>query len=261
MGAEYRSLQDSGAVHIWQGRVPDLLDPRDAALLCEEELAIVRRRSQDVATRYAGAHAALRRVLARYLGTPPELIRFGRRPCPRCDHPEHGRPCVTDPATGLEFNLSRSGPYWILAVVADRQVGVDLEDARTLDFRGSAEHVMSDAELAYLRGRRTEPDQMAAFFRCWTRKEAVVKASGVGIVADLRTVDVRPDRADLVLVQHEEPTGPGRWLVQDLPAGPHLFAALALAEGGTGPVVLRGHDEGSAVRLPELPLPEGALST
>lgn len=54
MSAEYRTLLDSGAVHVWRGRSADLLDPRDAALLSEEELLIVRRRSQDVGTRYAG---------------------------------------------------------------------------------------------------------------------------------------------------------------------------------------------------------------
>ncbi|MGW7363959.1 4'-phosphopantetheinyl transferase family protein [Streptomyces sp. NPDC054841] len=260
MGAEYRSLTENDAVHIWQGRVPELPDPADAALLSEEELLVVRRRTPQTGVRYAGAHAALRRILARYLGTPPRSIGFGRRRCPRCDDPEHGRPSVSRPATGLDFNLSRSGPYWIVAVVAGRQIGVDLEDARTLDFNGSAELVMSTSELAHLRAQNTEAARMNAFFRSWTRKEAVVKASGVGIVADLRAVDVRPDVAGPVLVRHREPAGPDSWLVQDLPAGPHLFAALAREAGSTGPVILRGYHDGSAVPLPAPPLTEGAVT-
>ncbi|MFC8669862.1 4'-phosphopantetheinyl transferase family protein [Streptomyces sp. NPDC057199] len=261
MSAEYHTLLDTGAVHIWHGRSPDLLDPGDAALLSDEELVVVRRRSRDVGTRYAGAHAALRRILARYLGTPPQAIEFGRMPCPRCEHPEHGRPRVISLDTGLDFNLSRSGPHWILAVTAEGQIGVDLEDARSLDIDGSSELVMSDSELRHLRGRPTRAARTAVFFRCWTRKEAVVKASGVGIVADLRAVDVRPRSEGPVLVRHEEPTGPSDWLVQDLPAAPHLFAALAREAVRTGPVVLRGTEDGPAVRPSVLAAHEGATTT
>ncbi|MFF6995676.1 4'-phosphopantetheinyl transferase family protein [Streptomyces sp. NPDC008313] len=257
VGAEYRELLDTGAVHVWQGSSAGLLDPADAALLSDEELLVVRRRSQEAGTRYAGAHAALRRILARYLGTPPEAIRFGRRPCPRCEHPEHGRPRVSAPDTGLDFNLSRSGPHWIVAVTAGRQVGIDLEDARSLDVDGSAELMMSRAELRHLRGQSTEAGRTAAFFRCWTRKEAVVKASGVGILTDLRALDVQPAREGPVSVRHEEPTGPTDWIVQDVPAAPHLFAALAREAGSTGPVVVR-HDDASG-RAPAVP--EGAVST
>ncbi|MFF0445668.1 4'-phosphopantetheinyl transferase family protein [Streptomyces sp. NPDC004609] len=256
--AEYRDLAGSGAVHVWRGRAPDQPDAADTALLSADELLVVRRRSGGQGAGYAGAHAALRRILARYLGTPPRDIAFGRRRCPRCADPRHGRPSVGSPATGLDFNLSRSGPHWMVAVTAGRPVGVDLEAARTLDFDGSAALVMSPPERARLRSRTTGSDRIDTFFRAWTRKEAVVKASGVGVVADLRTVDVRPDLAGPVSVRHQEPGGTGRWLVQDLPAGPGLYAALAREGDSTGPVILRGREDAPASAPP--PLREGAVT-
>ncbi|MFE3853481.1 4'-phosphopantetheinyl transferase family protein [Streptomyces griseorubiginosus] len=239
--AEFERLRAQDAVHIWRGRAPDALLPEDAGLLSAAELEVVRRRSQQAAVRYAGAHAALRRVLARYLGEPPERIRLGRQPCPRCEHPEHGRPRIDWPPSGLDFNLSRSGVHWLLAVAADRQVGADIEDGRTVDVEGSSTIVLTDDELAHMRAQPTQELRLEAFFRCWTRKEAVVKASGVGIVADLRTIEVRPAARGPVRVTHAEPNGPDTWTVQNLPAGPGLFAALAREAGSTGPVLMRDY--------------------
>ncbi|MFE1024479.1 hypothetical protein ACFW5I_07935 [Streptomyces sp. NPDC058818] len=70
--AEFERLRTQDAVHVWRGRAPDALLPEDTALLSAAELGIVRRRLPQAAVRYAGAHAVLRRVLARYLGEPPE---------------------------------------------------------------------------------------------------------------------------------------------------------------------------------------------
>jgi 4'-phosphopantetheinyl transferase len=250
MPGEYDKLRVTGAVHVWRDRASDVLDPVDAALLSDEELGVMRRRPVLAGIRYAGAHAAVRRVLSAYLAVPPGTIRFGRWPCPRCADPSHGRPRILWPHTGLEFNVSRSGPYWALAVAADHQVGIDLEDGRHLDIEGASALVMSDAELVHMRAQRERSGSLAVFFRCWTRKEAVVKASGVGVIADLRTVDVGPHLTGSVVVSHTETTGPGTWLVQDLPtlpgpvAAPQLFCALAREAGSVGPVIVRGAEEG-----------------
>ncbi|MBT2491919.1 4'-phosphopantetheinyl transferase superfamily protein [Streptomyces sp. ISL-96] len=241
MTAEYERLRTRDGVHIWQGRAPDLLGPGNAALLSAAELEIVRRRSERAAVRYAGAHAALRRILAGYLSVPPERIRLGRQPCPRCAHPEHGRPRVDWPHTALDFNLSRSGSHWLVAVAVGSQVGADIEDGRAVDVEGSSTLVLADGELAHMRAQKDEKHRLDVFFRCWTRKEAVVKASGVGIAADLTSIDVRPAAEGPVRVIHTEPNGPDNWLVQNLPAAPGLFAALAREATSTGPVRLRDY--------------------
>ncbi|MEU9363211.1 4'-phosphopantetheinyl transferase superfamily protein [Streptomyces avermitilis] len=243
MTAAYENLRDRDAVHIWQGRAPDALAPGDTDLLSEEERHLVRRLPDAAAVRYAAAHAALRRVLAEYLDVAPGDIVLGRRPCPRCAHPRHGRPRIDWPPTDLDFNLSRSGPRWLLAVVVGRQVGIDVEDGRSLDVEGASKLVLSASELAHVRSAPDEAARSHAFFRCWTRKEAVVKASGVGIITDLKAVDVRPALDGPVVVTHTEPTGPDTWLVQDLSVADGVFAALAREAGSTGPVVRRGDEE------------------
>ncbi|CAL9516358.1 hypothetical protein SUDANB176_03759 [Streptomyces sp. enrichment culture] len=243
MTAAYELLRDRDAVHIWRGRAPGELVPDDTDVLSAQELRMARRLPAAAGARYAAAHAAVRRVLAEYLGVPPRDLVFGRRPCPRCAHPEHGRPRIDWPPTDLDFNLSRSGAQWALAVVIGRQVGVDLEDDRTLDVEGASRFAMSASELAHILSAPDATARAHAFFRCWTRKEAVVKAIGVGIVTDLSEVDVRPAEDGPVLVTHAEPTGPDTWLVQDLPVLDGVFAALAREAGSTGPVVLRHYED------------------
>nr|WSZ99204.1 4'-phosphopantetheinyl transferase superfamily protein [Streptomyces sp. NBC_00857] len=234
-------LAATGAAHIWYGRVPDELAPDGLALLDDEELRVVRGRRPPFDAHYAGAHSALRRLLAeRYLGVPPGSIRFGRHLCPACGDRAHGRPRIIQPATGLEFGLSRSGPHWALAVTAGGDIGVDIESTRDFAPEGVSELVLSDLELTRMRAMEHKDDRRDFFLRSWTRKEAVLKAVGIGIVADLRGLDVQPAEAGPVVVEH---TGPGphrRWLVEEVDLGPGLVAALAReAARSTAPVTLR----------------------
>ncbi|GHH27378.1 4'-phosphopantetheinyl transferase family protein [Streptomyces rubradiris] len=115
-GREYRALCDSGGVDLWQGATHAPPSAADLRLLSAAERVVMRRRSRTDGLRYAGAHIAVRRVLARYPGVAPAGIRFGTAPCPWCADPRHGRPVVEAPRTGLEFNLSHAGPHWALAV-------------------------------------------------------------------------------------------------------------------------------------------------
>ncbi|MFD9410711.1 4'-phosphopantetheinyl transferase family protein [Streptomyces sp. NPDC059989] len=237
--ASYRTLHETDAVHVWQGEAPDEPDPGALALLSPEERAIALGRPAPVGTWYAHAHAEVRRILAGYLGADPRELRMGRWPCPRCPDPAHGRPRLLFPRTGLDFNLSRSGPHWLLAVAAERPIGVDLETARVLDdIRSTSLVVMSRAELRHLALLPDDRARTAAFYRAWTRKEAVVKANGVGVVADLRTIDVQPHLPGPVEVRHVEARGPELWTVRDLPIGPDRYAALAREPESTGPVLL-----------------------
>ncbi|MCX5410107.1 4'-phosphopantetheinyl transferase superfamily protein (plasmid) [Streptomyces sp. NBC_00335] len=236
--ALHRNLLDTGAVHVWQGRAPGLLSPADRAVLCAQEREQLRGMAAGAGVHYAGVHAAVRRILARYAGVEAEALRIGRRACPRCGGAPHGRPGIEWPDRSLEFNLSRSGSHWLLAIAAGRQVGVDIEDgAATEVSEESSLLVMSRSELAHIEGRPDAESRRQAFFRCWTRKEAVLKASGVGIVVDLPGVEVQPQTRPAALVHHAEPTGPSTWRVEDLPLVPPLFGAVAQEAAGAGPVV------------------------
>ncbi|MFF4856932.1 4'-phosphopantetheinyl transferase family protein [Streptomyces rubiginosohelvolus] len=116
-------FRETGAIHIWHGRVRDQLPPSGLAVLADDGLARARRAGGVPSAHYAGVRPAVRRVL----GLRPSAVRFGRHACRRCTDPAHGRPRVERPATTLDFNLSRSGPYWLLAVTAGAKIGVGIE--------------------------------------------------------------------------------------------------------------------------------------
>ncbi len=230
----------TNAVHVWHGRVPDFPDPADVALLDATELRTYRGRSAPFDGHYSGAHAAVRRILAdRYLGCAPAAVRFGRQVCPRCADRVHGRPRIVEPATRLDFSLSRSGPYWLLAVTAGGQVGIDIEVHGGRDLDGMAEVALTQSELAAVAATGNAREREAFFLRSWTRKEAILKAAGIGIVAELRSLDVFPQQDGPVSVVCTDPAVRGVWLVEDVPLGPGLSAAVAREHRDAGPVLLR----------------------
>ncbi len=207
----------AGEIHVWHGRVTGERASDDVAVLSDAERARSERllRPGDRA-RFVASHAAQRRLLARYLGTDPAAIRFGRSVCCGCGSSEHGRPSIEWPSAGLSHNLSHSGEHWLLAVAVGGPVGVDIECHRDIEIDRMAEACLTESERVYL---NDQPDELRkqAFFRCWTRKEAVLKACGVGLATSLASLEVHPERSGAVEVRHISGTCPGRWLAQDLP--------------------------------------------
>jgi 4'-phosphopantetheinyl transferase len=218
-------------VHLFRGRAPTEPDQADLALLDAAELERFDRMVPAAGAQFAGSRAAVRRILAGYVRETPERLGFGRRVCPGCGSAEHGPPQLTWPRTGLAFSLSRSDYDWMLAVTKDRLVGVDIEGAAAVDFDRVAPLVMTPSELAALRAEPDDQARKAVFLRCWTRKEAVLKASGIGLLAPLREIDVQPASNGLVKVTHKAIVGAPAWSVQDLPAGSRCVAALAVEAG------------------------------
>jgi 4'-phosphopantetheinyl transferase len=223
-------------VHVWHRAETGEPGGADLAVLsaAERERAARFVRPVDRA-RYIAMHAGSRRLLARYLGTDPVAIRFARTPCCKCGSLEHGRPRIEWPPTTLNHNLSGSGDHWLLAVADGRPVGVDVECVRDIEVERMADMCLSDRERAYL-GALPGPGRLEAFFRCWTRKEAVVKACGVGLAAKLTGIDSHPERSGRLEVHHASGSCPATWLVDDLPGGPGWAAAVAQPAGQSGPV-------------------------
>ncbi len=226
----------AGEVHIWHGRITGEPASEDVAVLSDAERARSERfvRPGDRA-RFVAAHAAQRRLLAHYLDTDPAAIRFGRSPCCKCGSLEHGRPSVEWPSAGLSHNLSRSGDQWLLAVTARGPVGVDIEGHRDIEIARMAEACLTESECAYL---ADQPDELReqVFFRCWTRKEAVLKACGVGLAARLTSLEVCPAHSGSVEVHHTSGTCPDTWLVADLAGEAEWSAAVAQPAGQPGQV-------------------------
>lgn len=241
-----------GEVHAWHGctgaRSNTPGEPResDRAILSADERARCGRfvRPAD-RVRFAAAHAAARRVLARYLAAGPAELRFGRTPCCQCGSAEHGPPRIDWPPTGITGNLSRSGDHWLLAVTRGRPVGADIEVPRDIDTGELAPGGLTAAEQQYLSAQPAD-GRLRAFYRCWTRKEAVLKACGVGLAGSMQELEVAPGRPGPVLVRHRCAAGPDRWLVQDLPARPGpggWLGAVAQPAAEAGRVWLREADD------------------
>jgi 4'-phosphopantetheinyl transferase len=215
--------------HVWRidlRREPAQLE-RDLALLSERErLRAERFRFAIHRDRYVAAHAALRSILGSYLGLAPEEIRYVVGPA--------GKPSLAPGVSELDlrFNLSDSGDLALCAVSEARELGVDLERLRRdAPVLALAERWLAPPEAAALRAI-SEAHRAAAFFACWTRKEAYVKARGGSIIRSLRTfaVTVEPGAARVELHVHDDPAAAGRWWLGELDVDPGFAAALA-AEG------------------------------
>ncbi|MYS04910.1 4'-phosphopantetheinyl transferase superfamily protein [Streptomyces sp. SID6041] len=164
----------AAAVHPNAATARALAPLLDAA---ETARAAAFRRPAD-ADRYRVARVLLRLVLAEHVGARPDRLAFARQPCAGCGGP-HGKPLLRD-HDGVHFSLSRAGDR-VLVAVASVPVGVDVEtvpaDGVVRDV-GAALHPRERAELAALPANA----RAGAFVRCWTRKEAALKATGVALV-------------------------------------------------------------------------------
>jgi 4'-phosphopantetheinyl transferase len=241
-------------VHVWHRVETGQPGDADHAVLSAAERERAARFARPVdRSRYVAMHAGSRRLLARYLGAAPGAIRFGRTPCCKCGSMEHGRPRIEWPPTTLNHNLSGSGDHWLLAVADGRPVGVDVECYRGIDVERMSGMCLSDREQAHL-AALPGPGQLEAFFRCWTRKEAVVKACGVGLAAKLTDIDSHPERRGTLELHHTSGSCPGTWLVDDLPGGPDWAAAVAQPAAQAGSVE---YYDGGANWPGERPAPGG----
>lgn len=241
MSAEdFSDVFDADVTHVWWGTVEQPLGPDALAVLSTAERASARTMTGEAGRHYAGAHVAVRCVLGAYLGTPPAELRLGRRRCLECGDADRGAPCVEWPVTELSYSLSRSGPHWLLGVTGGgHRIGVDLEQVLGFDTDPVAPLVLSDRELADLRRESNPTARLAVFLRYWTRKEAVLKASGIGLIADAREVDVHgPDGGGPLMVRHSAAEGPDTWVVEDLAVGPDRYAAIAREAAAAGPLRL-----------------------
>lgn len=178
----------------------------------------------------------LREVLGDWTGTPPADLLFGET--------GKGKPCLEG---GPEFNLTHSGGWAGLAVSSGLPVGLDLEAWRHVE-RDVAERFFSPHEVAQMRALAGLPWKQA-FFRVWTRKEAVIKALGTGLFHDLASFDVTLAPGDATRVERIEGDNADAWTLIDLAPAAEMAGALAVRAEGR-PVELR-------VREGQLPFAAG----
>jgi 4'-phosphopantetheinyl transferase len=170
--------------------------------------------------RYVAARGALRLILSQHTGEAPERLRF--------EYEANGKPFLA--GHSVRFNLSHSGRIAIVAVTCGREIGVDVEQIRRDgDLLDVAELYFAPEERAALRSL-AERDRCYGFFRCWTRKEAYLKARGDGLSMDLHgfVVSLEPGRPAALLNSVEGPAEVARWGLAELHPTPGYAAAVAV---------------------------------
>jgi 4'-phosphopantetheinyl transferase len=167
--------------------------------------------------RYLAAHTFLRSVLGAALDVAPAALRFAAT--------ENGKPYLPE-HPGFAFNMSHADSIAYVAMASAGSIGVDVEVHHPLeDLLGVARSVFSPLELEQLE-REAGNAQIAAFLRCWTRKEAYVKALGVGLGAQLTDITVLPTQ-DAVIVPPIEGVSDVPFHVRTVPSGEEEYVAIA----------------------------------
>ncbi|MGO4462655.1 4'-phosphopantetheinyl transferase superfamily protein [Streptomyces sp. NBC_00925] len=234
------ALGARGEAHVWWWRTPEHTDPADLPLLDTEEFrrALSLPAERDAAA-FVRSRAAARRALAGLFGLGPGDIALGRRSCPGCGDGSHGPPKLVVPDLGLPLSMSRTAGCGIFALGAGASIGVDAESVRPVRGSATTDADLTAAERDHLAALRPGPERDAAFYRIWTRKEAVVKATGLGLSGvELGLLETHPGREGPVRVTHTHRGRTTAWTVEDLRLLDGVAVALARPAGPAahGPV-------------------------
>lgn len=217
----------AGEVHVWT--ISLAASEEDAARagadLAPEEGARARRfLMPEDRRRFALSHAALRRILAGYLGGEAGRLEFAQGP--------HGKPCLAGrDASWLRFNLSHSRDAALVACARDHEVGADIEWMREgVDADGIVERYFSPEERREWEGLPPER-RREAFFRGWTQKEAYVKGLGRGLShpPEAYTVRLDPLAPAGLIADSLRPQARLEWSLHAVGAPPGYAAAIAVA--------------------------------
>ena len=214
-------------VHVWRAELEipeEYIQALRQTLAEDERKRAVRFRFEKDQRHFTAARGILRTLLGRYLHMQPSSLQFG--------YNRYGKPCLANGEAGntLRFNLSHSHGMALFAFTHGREVGVDLEymlkDRAEMSI---ARRFFSPHEVEALSTLPAE-QQTRAFFACWTRKEAYVKARGLGLSLDLNLFDVslRPNEPAALLNICEPGQRLEDWLLHDLAPADEYAGALAV---------------------------------
>jgi 4'-phosphopantetheinyl transferase len=222
-----------GEVHLWRASLvqpPDALRRLHSTLAPDEAGKAARYHFPRDRDHYIAARGLLRRLLGRYLAQPPASLQFS--------YGAYGKPSLDGAsavaAPDLRFNVSHSHELVLYAFARGRELGVDIEHVRP-DLAGEdiAARFFSAREVSMLSALPAEA-RSQAFFNCWTRKEAYIKARGEGLSHPLDAFDVSliPGEPAALLGTRGDLRELTRWSLHALDVGADYAAAVAVQ--GTG---------------------------
>lgn len=190
-----------------------------AMLDAQEKSRAARFLSGSLARRFIVAHAATRCILSVYNGMHAEDLKF--------EYNSYGKPSVANNG-GPPFNLSHSHDLALCAVARSGELGVDVEKCRGIDYLDMARRFFSPNETNNLLALSDDQSRLG-FFACWTRKEAYIKAKGLGLSLPLGqfSVELRPGIPARLLDCAYAPEDVDRFRLWDVPVPEGFMAAAA----------------------------------
>jgi 4'-phosphopantetheinyl transferase len=215
------------AIHIWRASLdqPETAMQRlRATISADEQARATQFRFERDRQRFIAARGILRRLLGSYLDADPRSLRF--------TYNAYGKPALVQRShaqPALRFNLAHSQSLALFAFALDREVGIDVEYMKPdIDCEQVARHSFSTNEQAVLLALPPE-ERIQSFYRCWTRKEAYIKARGLGVSLPLDSFDVslKPGEPAAVLASREDQGETARWTLCDIAPGEGYAGALA----------------------------------
>jgi len=223
-------------IHVWRAKIEGYSSQQILGFAKELSDSEIKRANRFVFEKdshsYIAGRAILRNILSRYLNTAPDALDF--------KYNKYGKPSLSFPATDLNFNLSHSRGVALYAIGRYEELGVDIE---YLDDGIEAEEIgarfFSKSEQQDLK-KVASSEKIRAFFNCWTRKEAFIKAVGEGLSYPLEEFDVTliPNQVAEITRTREVGCKHRQWSVKALD---HLsgFAAALVVKGEIGSLEAR----------------------
>jgi len=242
-----------GALHLWRARLSDFAGTQEslATLLSEAEAArAARYKFLEPRERFTVSRAVLRWILSRYVDVAPDRLHLTQE--------AHGKPCLVDSEQRwLHFNLAHTGTLILCLVGSGRAVGVDVEMARPmLGMDRLASLLFTPDQRLIFDGLHGEA-RLAALLSMWTFREALGKATGLGLASALKAFHIDVDPFTGVPVKEQVCCGS---------MGCYAVRRLELAEG-VCPELVEGNVAALAVEVPAgasqadqgsfVPIPEG----
>lgn len=215
-----------GQVHLWAAALHEFLDqvPKLELVLSHDELARAGKfHFVEDCNRYMIRHALLRLILSPYLEQRPSTIEF--------QHGAYGKPEVRrrSAARPVFFNTSHSSEIAVYAITLDCPVGVDVERTRQIpEIEDIASRFFLPRETRTLLALPAS-SRLQAFYSCWTRKEAFLKATGEGIAENLEKVEVTlaPEDQPEVVSLTGDPRARERWQLRPFSPAAGYLGCLA----------------------------------
>ncbi|MGD0097319.1 MAG: 4'-phosphopantetheinyl transferase superfamily protein [Terracidiphilus sp.] len=220
-----RKLPTPATIEVWTIDLDEPLNQRtnlDDILSADERGRAGRFHSARDASRFRVCRTMLRLGLARYLETTPGKIAFATN--------RHGKPYIAE-CPALHFNVSHSGGLGAIAFSNAGEVGIDVEATdRDIEALEIATANFTKREAAMVAAAETAQEQARIFLRLWTRKEAILKAAGSGLLGGLEGVDVSHGPLDRVRCATDA-SADFAWRIEDLRLADGFAGAVSAPAG------------------------------